>query len=112
MRYSGRVFRPPSEARSLIVQVTYGCSHNTCCFCDMYKEKRFTIRPLQEVLEEFAMARQYYSHVRRVFLADGDALMRKQEDLEIILDYVRETFPECERVTSYASPGSIHAKTP
>jgi radical SAM superfamily enzyme YgiQ (UPF0313 family) len=58
------------------------------------------------------MARQYYSHVRRVFLADGDALMRKQEDLEIILDYVRETFPECERVTSYASPGSIHAKTP
>ena len=112
MRYSGRVFRPPSEARSLIVQVTYGCSHNTCCFCDMYKEKRFTIRPLQEVLEDFAMARQYYSHVRRVFLADGDALMRKQEDLEIILDYIRETFPECERVTSYASPGSIHAKTP
>lgn len=112
MRYSGRVFRPPSEARSLIVQVTYGCSHNTCCFCDMYKEKRFTIRPLQEVLEDFAMARQYYSHVGRVFLADGDALMRKQEDLEIILDYVRETFPECERVTSYASPGSIHAKTP
>lgn len=111
MRYSGRVFRPPSEARSLIVQVTYGCSHNTCCFCDMYKEKRFTIRPLQEVLEDFAMARQYYSHVRRVFLADGDALMRKQEDLEIILDYIRETFPECERVTSYASPGSIHAKT-
>ncbi|MBR6555155.1 MAG: radical SAM protein [Clostridia bacterium] len=112
MRYSGRVFRPPSEARSLIVQVTYGCSHNTCCFCDMYKEKRFTIRPLQEVLEDFAMARQYYGHVRRVFLADGDALMRKQEDLEIILDYIRETFPECERVTSYASPGSIHAKTP
>ena len=112
MRYSGRVFRPPSEARSLIVQVTYGCSHNTCCFCAMYKEKRFTIRPLQEVLEDFAMARQYYGHVRRVFLADGDALMRKQEDLEIILDYIRETFPECERVTSYASPGSIHAKTP
>ena len=111
MRYFGDVYRPPSEARSLIVQVTYGCSHNTCCFCDMYKEKRFTIRPLQEVLEDFAMARQYYSHVRRVFLADGDALMRKQEDLEIILDYIRETFPECERVTSYASPGSIHAKT-
>ncbi len=112
MRYSGRVFRPPSEARSLIVQVTYGCSHNTCCFCDMYKEKRFTIRPLQEVLEDFAMARDYYSRVPRIFLADGDALMRKQEDLEIILDYIRETFPECERVTSYASPGSIQAKTP
>lgn len=112
MRYSGRVFRPPSEARSLIVQVTYGCSHNTCCFCDMYKEKRFTIRPLQEVLEDFRLARQYYSRVPRIFLADGDALMRRQEDLEVILDHVRETFPECQRVSCYASPGSIHAKTP
>lgn len=57
MRYKGSVYRPPSEAYSLIVQVTYGCSHNTCAFCSMYKEKRFALRPLEEVLEDFRIAR-------------------------------------------------------
>lgn len=111
MRYSGRVFRPPSEARSLIVQVTLGCSHNSCCFCDMYKEKQFVIRPLAEVLEDFELARRAYGQVRRIFLADGDALMRKQEELLVILQAAARLFPECERVTCYASPGSIRAKT-
>ena len=60
MRYQGMVYRPPSEAYSLIVQVTYGCSHNTCAFCSMYKEKRFALRPLNEILEDFQMARQRY----------------------------------------------------
>ena len=63
MRYYGKVFRPPSEAYSLIVQVTYGCSHNTCAFCDMYREKRFALRPLKEVLEDFDMARRSYQAV-------------------------------------------------
>ena len=67
--YEGRVFRPPSEAYSLIVQVTIGCSHNKCTFCDMYKEKRFALRPLNEVLEDFQMARRQYRSVRRIFLA-------------------------------------------
>ena len=111
MRYFGRVFRPPSEAYSLIVQVTYGCSHNTCAFCEMYKEKRFAIRPLEEVLEDFHMARRRYAKVGRVFLADGDALVRKASDLYIILDTIRELFPECERVTSYGSPSSIKIRT-
>ena len=111
MRYFGRVFRPPSEAYSLIVQVTYGCSHNTCAFCEMYKEKRFAIRPLEEVLEDFHMARRRYAKVGRIFLADGDALVRKASDLYIILDTIRELFPECERVTSYGSPSSIKIRT-
>jgi len=111
MRYFGRVFRPPSEAYSLIVQVTYGCSHNTCAFCEMYKEKRFAIRPLEEVLEDFRMARRRYAKVGRVFLADGDALVRKASDLYTILDTIRELFPECERVTSYGSPSSIKIRT-
>ena len=111
MRYKGKVYRPPSEAYSLIVQVTYGCSHNTCAFCSMYKEKRFALRPLNEVLEDFQMARRQYRSVRRIFLADGDALIRKASELYTILDTIRELFPECERVTSYASPSSIRLRT-
>ena len=111
MRYYGAVYRPPSEAYSLIVQVTYGCSHNTCAFCSMYKEKRFAVRPLEEVLEDFRMARRTYRRVDKVFLADGDALVRKASELYIILDTIRELFPECQRVTSYASPASIRIRT-
>ena len=111
MRYYGSVYRPPSEAYSLIVQVTYGCSHNTCAFCGMYKEKRFALRPLAEVLEDFHLARQYYRNVGRIFLADGDALIRKVSDLVTILDTIRELFPECERVSCYASPTSLQIRT-
>lgn len=111
MRYYGSVYRPPSEARSLIVQVTYGCSHNTCAFCSMYKEKRFRLRPLEEVLEDFHLARQTYRYIDKIFLADGDALVRKASELYVILDTIRELFPECQRVTSYASPSSIRIRT-
>ena len=75
IEYEGRVFRPPSEAYSLIVQVTIGCSHNKCTFCDMYKEKRFRVRKLEEVKADFDEARRMYRRVGRIFLADGDALM-------------------------------------
>ncbi len=112
MRYKGSVYRPPSEARSLIVQVTYGCSHNTCAFCSMYKAKKFELRPMEEILEDFDLARQAYSKVGRIFLADGDALIRPAADLERILEYIDQKFPECERVTCYASPSSIHKRTP
>ena len=111
MRYLGKVYRPPSEAYSLIVQVTYGCSHNRCAFCDMYDDKHFSMRPMEEIFEDFRMARQAYRRVERVFLADGDALMRRTSDLVAILDLIYGLFPECERVTSYASPGSLHAKS-
>ena len=111
MRYKGKVYRPPSEAYSIIVQVTYGCSHNTCAFCSMYKEKRFALRPLEEVLEDFHIARRTYRNVDKVFLADGDALIRKASELYTILDTIRELFPECQRVTSYGSPSSIRVRT-
>ena len=112
MRYEGRVFRPPSEAYSLIVQVTVGCSHNKCTFCDMYKEKRFHLRKLEDVLEDFNIARRQYRYIERVFLADGDALIRKTEDLAVILKHIRKVIPECRRVTSYGSPKSILTKSP
>lgn len=112
MRYEGRVFRPPSETYSLIVQVTVGCSHNKCTFCDMYKEKRFHLRKLEDVLEDFNIARRQYRYIERVFLADGDALIRKTEDLAVILKHIRKIIPECRRVTSYGSPKSILTKSP
>lgn len=112
MRYEGRVFRPPSEAYSLIVQVTVGCSHNKCTFCDMYKEKRFHLRKLEDVLEDFNIARRQYRYIERVFLADGDALICKTEDLAVILKHIRKVIPECQRVTSYGSPKSILTKSP
>ena len=111
MEYEGRVFRPPSEAYSLIVQATIGCSHNQCTFCDMYKEKRFRIRRLEEVKSDFDLARAQYRRVERIFLADGDALMCRADHLAELLQYIRTLFPECERVTSYGSPKSILVKT-
>lgn len=112
MEYEGRVFRPPSEAYSLIIQATIGCSHNQCTFCDMYKEKRFRIRRLEEVKSDFDLARAQYRRVERIFLADGDALMCRADHLAELLQYIRTLFPECERVTSYGSPKSILVKTP
>ena len=111
IHYEGRVFRPPSEAYSLIVQVTIGCSHNKCTFCDMYKEKQFRVRPLEAVKRDFDEARRMYRRVERIFLADGDALMCRAEHMAEILRYIKKLFPECERVTSYGSPKSVLVKT-
>ncbi|MBD9225049.1 MAG: radical SAM protein [Clostridiales bacterium] len=111
MRYKGKVYRPPSEAYSLIVQVTYGCSHNRCAFCGMYDDKHFSMRPMQEIREDFELARRVYKRVERVFLADGDALMRKTADLVEILGLIYGLFPECERVSCYASPASLQVKS-
>ena len=112
MRYEGQIYRPPSEAYSYILQVTVGCSHNACSFCNMYLEKDFHIRPLKEVLEDLAMARRAYRYVQRIFLADGDALIVKTEELLEILETIRRLFPECERITSYASARDLLLKSP
>ncbi len=111
MRYVGDIYRPPSEAYSLLVQVTIGCSHNKCTFCNMYKMKQFKVRPMEEVLEDLAWARQHYSRVQRIFLCDGDALCLANHKLITILDYIKEHFPECERVTTYGRATAAIAKT-
>jgi len=111
MRYEGSVYRPPSEAYSLIVQVTIGCAHNKCTFCSMFKDKRFRVRNLNEILEDLDSARQHYRRVNRIFLADGDALVLKNKDLLVILDHIRKLFPECERVGIYGSPQDVLRKT-
>ena len=92
------------------MQVTIGCSHNKCTFCDMYKEKRFRVRKLEEVKADFDEARRMYRRVGRIFLADGYALMCRPEHMAEILRYIKKVFPECERVTSYGSPASILCK--
>ncbi|MBO4872289.1 MAG: radical SAM protein [Lachnospiraceae bacterium] len=112
MRYEGQIYRPPSEAYSYILQVTVGCSHNACTFCNMYADKQFHIRPLSDVLEDLAMARRAYRYVERIFLADGDALIVRTETLLEILQAIHKLFPECERITSYASARDLLLKTP
>ena len=112
MRYEGSLYRPPSEAYSYILQVTIGCSHNRCTFCNMYMEKQFRVRPLDDVLEDLVMARRAYRKVQRIFLADGDALIVKTSELRAILGTIKNLFPECERVTSYASARDLLLKTP
>lgn len=111
MRYEGTLYRPPSEAYSLIVQATIGCSHNSCSFCSMYKNKTFRIRPVKEIIEDFKEARNRYSRVEKVFLADGDALIINTGDLITILQNIKSLFPECKRVGVYGSPKSILGKT-
>lgn len=110
--YDYPLYRPPSESNSLIIQVTLGCSHNKCSFCNMYKSKKFTIKSLEDIKTEREYFRQMYKAVERIFLADGDALIIPSDDLKKILIYIKRTFPECNRVTLYGSPKSILLKTP
>lgn len=112
MRYEGTVYRPPSEARSLIVQVTIGCAHNTCTFCNMYKAKQFRVRTMDEIMQDLQEASDDYGvFVQRVFLADGDALVLKTETLLKILDAIRRLFPNVKRVASYGTAQDILAKS-
>jgi len=110
--YEQPLFRPPSEAHSLIIQATIGCSQNQCSFCGMYKTKTFRIRPLAELVGEIhSVSPVHRVHVQRVFIADGDALVYPQQGLELILEALSETFPNLTRVGAYASPGSLTSKT-
>ena len=112
MRYVGDIYRPPSEAYSLLVQVTIGCSHNKCTFCSMFKDKRFRVRDVSEVIEDLEMARRTYRRVDRIFLCDGDALCLANSKLMVILEKIRELFPECQRVSVYGSAKDVLRKTP
>ena len=113
MKYEGKLYRPPSEAYSLIIQATIGCSHNKCTFCSMYKEDKFRIRSTEEIIEDLLLGREYYKNVKikRIFLADGDALIIKTEELIKIFQAINEIFPECERVGIYGSPKSLLLKS-
>lgn len=111
MRYEGDIYRPPSEAYSLLVQATIGCTHNKCTFCKMFKDKKFRVRKLEEVLEDLDWARKTYRRVERIFLCDADALALSNSRLMPILDHIRKNFPECERTTIYGRATDVLKKT-
>lgn len=111
LQYEGTLYRPPSEANSLILQATIGCSYNECAFCAMYRDKRFRIRKPDELLAEIDWAREHAGPVRKVFLADGDALIARPAFLHTLLDALREAFPNLSRVSCYASPQALQVRT-
>jgi radical SAM superfamily enzyme YgiQ (UPF0313 family) len=111
MKYEGIIIRPPSEAESLILQVTVGCSHNRCTFCPTYKAKRFRIKTFEEIKEDIDEAAQCGWAIERVFLADGDALIVPQPRLMEIMSYLKEKLPRLRRVGIYANAKGILKKT-
>lgn len=112
MIYEGDVYRPPSEAHSLIIQLTIGCARNTCTFCTMYKRKQFRVRELSEVINDLYWVKERYPYgFDRVFLADGDALIVKTKDIITVLDKIYEIFPQVRRVTTYGTAKDVLLKS-
>ena len=112
MHYEGNCIRPPSEAYSILLQVTVGCSHNKCTFCGTYTGKRFRIKEDRIILSDILFASKYMKRQNRVFLMDGDALIIPQQRLMWILDRIREHLPWVRRVGAYANAKSIKMKSP
>jgi len=112
MHYEGMCIRPPSEAYSILLQVTLGCSHNKCAFCGTYKDKRFAIKDDKIILGDILFASKYMRRQDKVFLMDGDALIIPQKRLMWILDRIKEHLPWVKRVGAYANAKSIKMKTP
>jgi radical SAM superfamily enzyme YgiQ (UPF0313 family) len=111
MHYEGMIMRPPSEANSILLQVTVGCSHNKCTFCGAYKGERFKIKSDEIIFQDIAFAAEYCRRQRRVFLCDGDALIIPQKRLLAILKAIEKALPWVTRVGVYANTKSIHMKT-
>ena len=111
MNYEGNVYRPPSEAYSLIIQATIGCSHNSCSFCPMYADEKFRVRPFEDVFRDLQEARVENPRVERLFYADGDALCLKTDKLLALLGAAYSIFPECQRVSVYGRADNIKAKS-
>jgi radical SAM superfamily enzyme YgiQ (UPF0313 family) len=109
--YDQPLFRPPAEAYSAILQITLGCSHNNCAFCEMYKSKKFRIKPIEQIEKEAEALADYYSGVRRVFLADGNAMVLSYNKLMQVLQIINSKFGKLQRISAYALPSDILSKT-
>jgi len=111
VQYDEPLFRPPSEARSLIIQITLGCSWNKCAFCEMYTEKKFRARSEADIFNDIDAFIPYSHQIRRIFLADGDPLVLSTDKLLRILAKLKSTFPRLTRISTYASPGNLIRKS-
>lgn len=111
MRYEGNIFRPFSEANSYLLQCTVGCSHNQCTFCGMYKDKKYRVRKIEDILEDIRMAKDHYGDLEKVFLCDGDAIAIETDTLLAILKTLYSTFPSLRHVGSYVGPQSTLSKS-
>lgn len=111
IEYSEPLFRPPSEGKSLILQITLGCSWNKCSFCEMYTSKHFTSRKEEDIFNDIDAFIPYAETIRKVFLADGDPLVLSNKRLVPILNKINNTFPNLRRISTYASPANLMHKT-
>ena len=111
MDYVGRIFRPPSEAQSLLLQVTVGCSHNRCSYCDMYRDKQFRAKPFELIEKDVLEAAELGPRFERVFLCDGDALILSTARLLPILELIRDRLPWVRRVGVYGDTRSVGKKS-
>ncbi len=111
MNYDEPLFRPPSEAYSLILQVSLGCAWNKCAFCEMYSSKQFRLRPEEDIFSEIDNMVSHADQIRKIFLADGNAMVLSFDKLNRLLDKLNTTFPKLNRVSAYALPRDIEAKT-
>ncbi|MBE7441005.1 MAG: B12-binding domain-containing radical SAM protein [Flavobacteriales bacterium] len=111
INYDEPLFRPPSEAYSLIIQVTLGCSYNNCAFCEMYTSKQFKARKEEDVFKDIEAFLPYKDQVRKVFLADGDPMVLSTERLLRILHKLKTIFPKLQRISTYATPTNIIRKS-
>jgi radical SAM superfamily enzyme YgiQ (UPF0313 family) len=111
MHYEGNIIRPPSEANSILLQVTVGCSRNKCTFCGTYAGERFRIKPDSVIMEDIAFAARHCRRQRRVFLCDGDALIIPQKRLLAILTEISLQLPWVTRIGAYANAKSLKMKS-
>ena len=112
MRYEGTIYRPPSEAYSLLIQATIGCPHNKCTFCPLYKSTKFRIRSVEEIKEDLVAARDYYGEsIKSIFFPDGNTIVMKTEHLCQIFAYAHTVFPYLERITIYGSARFVNRKS-
>lgn len=112
LRYEGTVYRPPSEADSLLIQATIGCPHNKCTFCGMYRQTKFRIRSVSDIKEDLRAARNYHGEkVQSIFFPDGNTILMKTDQLAEILNYAQEMFPFLERMTVYGSAKYLKLKS-